>query len=203
MDLEKNKIGNITTEKIGDNIVVKSDTTIFSEELYFSKIYEEGVYKRFIKNTEKLIRTSKEYTDYIDKLRSNIGALNIDNILSNITTADVDLEFHHYPFSLYDIVDTVATHKFVNQEPFNTFSLAKEIMELHFKNMIGLVPLTITNHELAHGGNLFISSNQIFGNYKKFIEDYKIGVSGEILERIQKMEELTSNDTPSDFRGLF
>jgi len=142
MEKETSKLGNIDSLKTDKTTVLKADTTIFTEEFHFSKIYEDKVYSKFIKNTEKLIRTSREYKDYIEKLRSSITALNLDNIQSNITTTDAEMEFHHYPFSLYDIVDTIATYNFLKEIPTTSFSLAKIVMEDHFKNLIGIVPLT-------------------------------------------------------------
>ena len=76
-------------------------------------------------------------------------------------------------------------------------------MELHFKNLIGLVPLSKTNHELAHNGKLFLSKNQIFGNYTKFMEKYDDALDAQLKERISKMEELSNKNIPSDFGGLF
>jgi hypothetical protein len=203
MDQNESKLGNIESLKTDKTTVLKADTTIFTEEFHFSKIYEDKVYAKFVKNVEKLIRTSREYNSYIEKLRSSVTALNVDNIQSNITTTDLEMEFHHYPFTLYDIVDTVATYNFIKDRQMTSFSVAKEIMDLHFKNLIGLVPLSKTNHELAHNGKLFLSKNQIFGNYKKFMEKYDDALSAQLRERVSKMEELSAKDVPSDFGGLF
>ena len=201
--MKENKIGNISfTEKDG-KLIMKSDDSPFPETFYFGKFYEEKEYKKFIKNVEKLIRTSNEYRNYVEQLRGTVSALNVDNILSYITTNDADMEFHHYPFTLYDIVDIVIIQKFFNQEDFTSFSIAKEVLELHFKNMTGLVPLTKTMHELAHFGYLFLSSNQIFGNYKEFMQKYPEGISKELKQKITDMEEMTEQDHPSDIRGLF
>jgi hypothetical protein len=201
--MEDNKLGNINFTEIQGNPVLKSDNSVFPESFYFSKFYEEKAYKKFISNIERLIRSSKEYKKYIELLRSNLSALNIDNILSNITNADAELEFHHYPLSLYEIVDIVCTSKFLNKEKFTSFSVAKEVMESHYINIIGLVPLTKTNHELAHNGDLFISKKQIFGDYSRFIDIYKNSVSADISNKISKMEELSDQNSPSDIRGIF
>lgn len=200
---EKNKIGNINFIDSEGKPIIQSDDSPFPESFYFDKFYEEREYKKFIKNIEKLIRTSNEYKNYVEQLHSTIAALNIDNILSYITDADADIEFHHYPFTLYDIVDAVVLQKFFNQENFTSFSVAKEVMGLHYKNFIGLVPLTKTTHELAHAGELFLSSKQIFGDYKEFMERYPEGVNKETKEKIEEMEKLTEQDYPSDAGGLF
>jgi hypothetical protein len=201
--MEENKLANISFTEVNGNPVVKSDKNVFSESFYFSKFYEEKAYKRFITNVERLIRSSREYKKYIELLRTNVSALNVDNILTNITNADAELEFHHYPFTLFDVVDIVSIDKFLKKEKVNSFIIAKEVMDLHYKNLIGLVPLSKMNHELAHAGSLFISSKQIFGDYKQFLTTYDKAISNEIKEVIKKMEELTESNAPSDTKRLF
>ena len=78
--------------------------------------------------------------------------------MGNISTLDTDLEFHHYPFTLYDICEIVVMKGAADQKYESSFSAAKKIMDLHYKNIIGLVPLTKTNHELAHDGKIFLST---------------------------------------------
>lgn len=198
----KNSIGNIHPVEANGSFGIKSENSPFAEAFYFEDFYDDKIVKKFIKNVEKLIRTSKEYKSYIENLRTNVLALNHDSMLGNITTADVDLEFHHYPFTLYEIVEVVMLDHFVNKKLFTSFSMAKEIMTLHNKHIIGLVPMTKTMHELAHSGDLFISQRQIFGDYKTFMADYNSGVTLDMKNKIQTMEYYSQNGVPSDFKGL-
>lgn len=196
-------IGNIETVEIANDFGIKANDSPFAVSFYFDDYYNEKSVKQFIKTVEKLIRTSKEYKMYIELLRTNVFALNHDSIMTNITTADVDLEFHHTPLTLYDIVEIVILKHITNDEKFTSFSIAKEVMDLHYKHKVGLVPLTKTTHELAHSGNLFISESQIFGQYKMFLEEYKDGVSADLIQKVRELENLSAANTPSDFRGLF
>lgn len=203
MDNNEKVIGNIHTVSNETDFGIKSENSPFAESFYFVDVYDDKAVKKFIKSVEKLIRTSREYKTYIELLRTNNMHLNRDSIMSNITTADVDLEFHHYPLSLYDIISTIMLHHVVNKIKFTTFSIAKEVMENHYKHIIGLVPMMKTTHELAHAGGLFIRKDQVFGDYEKFMSNYKSGVSRELLEKVETMEKLTEMGTPSDFKGLF
>ena len=142
----------------GTNLGMKSESNIFAEMYYYSDFYDEKGTKKFIKNIESLIRTSREYKNYIEQLRTNFPHLNSDVILGNISTLDADLEFHHYPFSLYDIVEVIVMKGAATGKLESSFSAAKKVMDLHYKNVIGLVPLIETNHELVHAGKLFIST---------------------------------------------
>lgn len=200
--MENNNIGNISSIESNGQIGIKSDMTPFAETFYFQDFYDEKALKRFIKNVEKLIRTSREYSTYIELLRTNVNELNHDNILHNITTGDVSFEFHHYPFSLYDIVTIVVNKHIIEGEKFTSFSIAKEVMELHYQHKIGLVPLTKTTHELAHSGNLFLSTKQVFGDYKAFFNEYNKYIPGELKLLLTDIENKSINNFPSDFRGI-
>lgn len=199
---ETNSIGNIEAIEIEGDFGIKAVDSPFAESFYFEDYYDDKIVKRFIKSVEKLVRTSKEYKAYIELLRTNITALNHDNILSNITTADVEMEFHHYPFSLYDIIEICMLQHIVNNEKFTSFQIAKEVMNLHYHHKVGLVPLTQTTHELAHSGNIFISTRQVFGKYREFMSDYSQGVSRDLQDKINTFEEMSKKNVPSDVKGL-
>ena len=92
-----------------------------------------------------------------------------------MTNLDVDIELHHYPLNLFQIVETVMNYHVIHGDRFTSFSLALEILQLHYQNKIGLVPLDKTNHELAHNYSIFLSSKQIFGNRKEFVKQYAEG----------------------------
>lgn len=200
----ENRIGNIESKVTPkQNVIIKSSSSLFAETFYFNDILDDKTVKKFIKNTEKTIRSSKEYNGYIGLLKSNYDILNYDNILSNISSNDASIEFHHYPFTLYEIVDIVLSYHMIKKEKVTTFSLAKEIMELHFQHKIGLVPLSTTTHELGHDNSIFISKKQIFGKYEEFAEKYSIALSNENKNKLNKLEEMSALNIQKDLRGLF
>lgn len=201
--MEENKIGNIESLEQNGQLGIKSENSPFATTFYFEEFYDDKLVKKFIKSTERCIRQSKEYKLYIEQLRSNFSELNRDSIQSNITTLDADLEFHHYPFSLYDLVETYMIHCMVNNIKFTTFSVAKKIMELHNEHKIGLVPLNKTNHELVHDGKIFISKKQIFGDYSSFMKEYDKSISLDMKNKIKEMEDNSNNNALTDFLGIF
>ncbi len=200
----ENIIGNInsTTDNNG-NIIVKGSNSIYCESFYFQDYLDESLMHKFIKNTESIIRQSKEYNDYLSLIKTNYNILNFDNVLSHINSSDASIEIHHYPLTLYEIIDIIVTHHINKKENFTSFSIAKEVMGLHFKQEIGFVPLTKTNHELAHTDGLFISYKQVFGKWRKFCMDYLDGISAGVQEKLNKLEELSNAGLASDFRGLY
>lgn len=199
----KNIIGNIDVIEKNDNLIIKSKNSIFFNSFYFQDFYDEKSITSFIKNTERLVRQSKEYNDYLMLIKSNYTVMTYDNILSHIEDTDAKIELHHYPFSLYEIIEIIMNYHFLNNEQFTSFSIAKEVMEEHFHHNIGLVPLSKTNHQLAHSGELFISLKQIFGKWDEFMKKYNNGISQQQKEFIKKIEDLTNSNFATDYKGLF
>ena len=74
--------------------------------------------------------------------------------VSNIDSNDIKIEIHHEPISLYDICIIVYNKRNFFHE--NLSELLKEVMLLHYKLLIGLIPLAETVHELVHNKYLFI-----------------------------------------------
>jgi hypothetical protein len=200
--MSDSKIGNIDFVDTKNGPTAKSSSSPFSESLYFSDSFDEASITAFIKSVERMIRTSHEYSQYLGLLKTNYDTMNHDDILSNISNADATIEFHHYPFSLYDIIDTVVSYHLTHDDKFTSYSIADEVMREHFANRIGLVPLTKTNHELAHDGHLFISKTQVFGDYKAFMNKYKDGVSAELIKKIADMEKQSDDGRMTDEGGI-
>lgn len=50
----------------GKNLSIKSDGNIFSEQYCYSDFFDEKGTRKFIKNIESLIRSSREYKNYIE-----------------------------------------------------------------------------------------------------------------------------------------
>jgi hypothetical protein len=193
-------IGNIKIDT--EKLYIQSNQSIFCESFYFIDIYDENAYKKFIKQTERLIRKSKEYTKYIETLRTNVPALNYDSIMSNISNADASLELHHYPLNLYTIVEIVLNHHLMKKDKVTSFSIAKEVMECHFRNIIGLVSLATTNHQLAHLSSIFLDKRQVFGDYERFLEEYKDAITVDVKEKIERLNQLSENNSAIDFKGI-
>jgi hypothetical protein len=199
-----NIIGNIDSTTTDDgNVVVKSQNSIFSDSFCFQDYYDEALMRKFIKSTEAIIRQSKEYNDYLALIKTNYSILNYDNMMSHIGSGDASIEIHHYPFTLYDIVEIVMSHHIARGDNFTSFDLAKEIMNLHFRHEIGFVPLTTTNHELAHDGAIFISTKQIFGDWRKFAAEYDDGLNEDEREKAKRIVELSDANCATDFNHLF
>ncbi|QXN67837.1 hypothetical protein FPHOBKDP_00083 [Listeria phage LPJP1] len=163
--INKNKtVSNIVSISKDGNIILKDKNYTsdnFLDSFYIKSLDSKSMNK-FIKNIESLIRTSLEYSRYIGYL-STVQNINTDAIMANINSDDASLEFHHYPFTLYDIVEIVINKNIALQENFTSISIAREVLKLHYDNMIGLSRVSRTVHQLAHAGEIFIPLDSIFG----------------------------------------
>ena len=83
--------------------------------------------------------------------------------VSNNDAYKIKIEIHHYPFTLYDIVCIVYKKRVANYESLDVEMIAKEVTMLHYKLLVGLIPLSVTVHQLVHEGKLFIPVQNVLG----------------------------------------
>ena len=180
-----------------ENKRVKILNDIDKAEFYCYDFMERGSMDKFIKRVERLVRKSYEYRSYIKYLKNELSMTQF-TFFSNVDVGDIKgltLEMHHYPFTLYDIVSAVINQKvYENETEMTDFSIADEVMQLHYKNQVGLVPMSKTNHKLAHNGELFINLNSVFGDVKTFLNKYNMGIGSELNERLEKLISISKQD---------
>lgn len=185
--LEKNK--NPTISINGD--------TYFSVSLLKDSFVESKELIRFIKSVEKMVRSSPEYTNLIKYIKEELE-LNYCSYLNVLDTETVSIELHHTPYNLHQIVEIVILKNEAEGRLFNTFSIALEVIELHYKNYIGLVSLSKSIHELAHSGDrFFIHKDLVLGDVDTFYNLYKDYMNEE-LRYIYKGWKKYSDDNPLD-----
>lgn len=161
-------------------------------------------FNKYMKTVERTIRTSFEYKQMISYLRNNLdmNKCSFYENVSNIDSNDIKIEIHHEPISLYDICIIVYNKRNFFHENLSEELLAKEVMLLHYKLLIGLIPLAETVHELVHNKYLFIPVNKVYGNYKKFIELYKDFMLPEQIDLINKIEEYSKVYNSNDYKNV-
>lgn len=178
-----------------DEIIIDSIQTkegFFNVDILFS----EKAKSKFIKRIEKIIRQSYEYRNYIGILKSELNLTKCTFLPGiDINAVRVGIEFHHYPFTLYDLVaieiekDIMEHRKFIDP-----FEIADRVMINHYKNLIGLVPLSATVHELVHAGKKFVNKKYVYGNYLKYIDNYEKYLNDEYLAKLEQLNELSKRE---------
>lgn len=145
--------------------------------------------EKFIKRCEQLIRSSLEYRDYIAYLKENVNMSKcafFQNV-ENGQGARVRIEIHHEPLTLFDIVSVVLNKYLEEGIPINDLYIADEVMDLHYRNMVGLIPLSKSLHQIVHNSNeILIPLNLVFGNYRDFIHEYEDYLDENIINKIER-----------------
>ena len=157
-------------------------------------------FDRYIKDVKSEVRGSFEYREMVKYLR-NYGGMDRSGISPNITNTDnghVKIEIHHTPLVLEDIVKTVYEKRLHNHEDLSVQMVAKEVMECHYRCIVGLYPLTATEHELVHNGYLFIPPSDVFGRYDLFMEQYGEFMDPDDKETLEEIEDHENHFDPTD-----
>lgn len=184
----------ITENNLPDHINIRN-VPYFETEVY--DLDDDKDINHYFKDIEKEVRQSFEYREFIKYIREN---MNMDkcafiNGVSNQESFDIKIEIHHYPFSLRDITEIVYKKRAYYNESIDIEMVAKEVMELHYKLLIGLIPLSETVHELVHNGRLFIPSDVVMGRYNIFVDYYKPFCAPEQLEVLERIEKYSEEKT--------
>jgi hypothetical protein len=193
------RLPNITNyDNISDIVDLNIPKLTFVDKDY--RINNDKDKYKFIKHIELIVRSSLEYSQYIQFLKEEMDmskCIFFNNINADIGKGGCKIEIHHEPFTLYDITHCVLNKYIDNELELNPFTIAEEVMELHYRNLVGLVPVSKTTHTLIHDGELFIPLQYVYGEYVKFIEEYDryLGDLVEILKiKLDISKDIDSHD---------
>ena len=157
-----------------------------------------------ISQIERKCRSSMEYTDLIKFLRTNMD-MNQCEFFPNMKAGKRkgSIEIHHAPFDLYTIV-SIILKKYEEEHDgvVNQNMVAKEVMKCHYQGLIGLIPLSITVHQLVHDGKLIVPLNCVFGRFVEFTNRYYGYIDNETLSMREENIKLTENLKPDDLSIL-
>lgn len=147
-------------------------------------------FSKYLKDIEKVVRGSFEYREMIKYLRDYCEMSRPGNF-ENMSGLDsrIKIEIHHTPFTLFDICKIVYDKRAFYHEDLSIDMVAKEVMELHYKQLVGLYPLTQSEHELVHNQYLFIPTDKIWGRYDLFVSLYQQFIDPDLLDTLSSIEE--------------
>ena len=150
--VDKNKNNSISIDNIPE----------FDFEIW--DLESEKELKRYFFTIEREVRHSYEYRELIQYIKDNYDMNRCSFIkVSGTDEVNVSIEIHHYPFTLYDIVEIVYRKRLYYQERLDVELVAKEVTFLHYKLLVGLIPLSKTVHQLTHAGKIFIPIEAVLG----------------------------------------
>ena len=159
-------------------------------DIYTYEFADLKEYNRFIKNCKNLIRSSWEYSIWTRFIKS------IKNLcqFTKESTFALTVDIHHHPFSLENIVKIVCDRQLSTKGRTTTFDIAKEVMELHYKNKVGYVLMIKSLHEKFHNGYLNIPIELVSGDWKYLEENYTI--PDDIAKVVEKYKAVTLENCP-------
>lgn len=157
-------------------------------------------FERFIKDVKSEVRGSFEYREMVKYLKE-YGGMDRSGLNPNISNSGdnhVKIEIHHTPLTIEDIIRIVYEKRLFYHQDLSLEMVAKEVMECHYKCIVGLYPLSSTEHELVHSGYVYIPPSKVFGRYDLFVESYEPFIEPEDLEILEEVENhekvFNSND---------
>ena len=156
-------------------------------------LHDEGDFKRYMKWTESVIRSSFEYRRFIYYLKS-FSDMNHCSVLTRVTNQDssnIKIEIHHEPLTLYDILIAVLYKRTGMREDLDEYQVSKEVMYWHYRGLVGLIPLCELVHELVHNQYIFIPSTIVVGRWKEFVRLYQKYIPDDTLNTLEKIEEIS------------
>lgn len=158
-------------------------------------LFNKKDFKKYIDDIERMVRSSKEYRDYIQYLRNymDMNASAFFANVNNIESTKIKIEIHHTPFTLFDITLTVFNKRSRLQEQLDIEMVAKEVAYLHYFLYVGLIPLSKTEHKLVHTQSLFIPLNLVLGKFDQFIEMYKTDIPEDAMARYNTYKDMTEH----------
>ena len=149
-------------------------------------------FNKYLKDVKTEVRNSYEYRELIKYLKEyagmNTSGLN-PNIRTDDTTRKLKIEIHHTPFTLEDITKIIYDKRLFYHEDLSVEMVAKEVTECHYKGIIGLYPLSATEHEMVHNGYLFIPLSKVFGRYDIFVSLYRQFIDEDLLSTLEAIQE--------------
>jgi hypothetical protein len=80
--------------------------------------------------------------------------------------------------------------------------VAQEIMRLHYVGLVGLIPLSVTAHELVHAGKLIVPLNCVYGRFVQFVKEYFEYIDPSHLAMLNEKIILTKNLNREDMSIL-
>lgn len=180
-----NPLPNIETINIYNNPGLYSPSSPYAVMFYETKesMMDADVYRSFLKNVEKRVRSSTAYSNY----KGYLMGLGMDHcqVHGFINSTMADLEMHHCILTLFDIA-LMITEYYLNTTGYvSTFDVVQTIKDEHKMNNIALVMLTKTPHQLYHNDStFFIHPDMCIGNWPALLEKYKAGLTQDLAFKI-------------------
>lgn len=140
-------------------------------------------FKDMLDNAVYQFRHSRVYTNY----KSYLYELGLDRcqVLSGITSDMAKLEMHHNGITIFDIAMMIAHHFIATTGRVCTFDIIRELRYAHTHNLVPLVMLCRTAHQLYHNNDeFFIPASMCIGFWTELLRRYNLGITYGLAKKI-------------------
>ena len=143
----------------------------------------------------KRIRKTIEYQSFFYYMKRTLNVNGCAFYKDYNMTKGFTIELHHAPLTMYDIVQTIA-NKFYNESGkdeeayFEPWLVEETVNKLHYRFLVGLVPLNPTAHHLVHSDKLKIHPSMVHGNWEQFVQENGQHLSEQAKEKIEEFRKL-------------
>jgi hypothetical protein len=107
------------------------------------------------------------------------------------------IEIHHAPFTLFSITDIVMRKQEDQLGYVDELKVAEEVMRCHYSGLIGLIPLSVTCHQLVHDEQLPVPLWCVYGRFVEFTKKYYDWIPDSVLltleEEVQKSKRFKAH----------
>ena len=196
INLEQEILNQSTNIVVVDNVSNDTNNLQLSDSSYclplrINSFSDEKEQHLFIKNVEKLVRSSIEYKMWVDYVTETLGYNKC--ALTNEKMSECTLDVHHHPITLYTIVKSVINDYISKEAPFSTYDVSLKTIELHYQNKIGFIVLLSNLHEKYHNGFQNLPIEYTHGDYKHLLDNYHF--EDEELESIRQLMNTNLKDS--------
>lgn len=148
----------------------------------------------YIKDIEKIWRTSPQYKRYIASIYDKKPFLNTIGLEDTNLKPErkVRIELHHC-ITLYGLIVLAASYlsdNTPNDKYFDIWDILKEIEYLHFQDLIPTCLLTKTEHDLYHSGLWKYDKDNPglnLGNTEELVKRYRKYLTADIIEELLRL----------------
>ena len=198
-----NQFPDINMYDTGNNPTIYSPNSPYHLPFYQDRetLMDIDSYKRFLDNAISRFRHSRTYKNY----KSYLMTLGLDHcqFLGNIQDEMADVEMNHCIITIFDVALIITEHIVNTVGRISTFDLVYLLKQAHKDNLIPIVMMSTTVHQLYHDDpNFYVAPNQIFGKWWELLEKYKYGITQEVSVKLLYYIRKAMEEPDSDDNGL-
>ena len=201
--VKQNPVPGIEQYQENMNPSLRSPYSTYSIGFYQTRdsLLDIDLYRSFLKNCESRFRHSETYKNY----KGFLIGLGLDRCqvhgFIHTDMEGVDIEMHHAILTLFDLCLIITEHLLNTVGFVSTFDVVQALKEAHKSNMVALVMLSKTPHQMYHAntGQFFIHPKMCFGNWPAFLEKYNKGLTQDVaFKLLYYLKKSLENDETTD-----